>query len=167
MSFFSDENRLAAMRRILDHLRETLDARFSVRLWEGSMIPLGREVDEDFYIAINHSGALGTLLRWPTLENTVLQYVKGYLEIQGDLIDFIALVRDRQFKKNLKKLDKFFLLRQALPLLFASFGTTRVQHEYRDDAVGRKETQRDNKKFIQVHYDISNDFYALFLGSEM
>jgi len=30
MSFFSDRNRLAAMRCILDHLRETLDARFSV-----------------------------------------------------------------------------------------------------------------------------------------
>jgi len=167
MFFFSDENRLAAMRRILDHLRESLDVRFSVRLWDGSMIPLGQEVLEDFYIAINHPGALGTLLRWPTLENLLLHYVKGYLEIQGDLIAFIALVRDRKFKKNLKKLDKFYLLRQALPLLFAPSGTTRVQHKYHEDAVGRQETRRDNKKFIQFHYDISDDFYALFLGSEM
>ena len=91
MSFFSDEGRLAAMRRILDHLRETLDARFSVRLWDGSLIPLGREVNKDFVIAINRPSALGTLMRWPTLQNLLNQYVNGYLEIQGDLIDFIAL----------------------------------------------------------------------------
>ncbi len=33
--------------------------------------------------------------------------------------------------------------------------------------MGRRESRRDNKEFIQFHYDISNDFYALFLGSEM
>lgn len=167
MSFFSDENRLAAMRRILEHLRETLDARFSVRLWDGSLTPLGQDVHPDFVIAINRPGALGTLMRWPTLENLVRQYVNGYLEIQGDLIDFIALVRDRSFKKKLKKLDKFFLIRQALPLLFVPLSSSRIQHDYEADSVGRKEARRDNKKFIQFHYDISNDFYALFLGTEM
>ena len=33
--------------------------------------------------------------------------------------------------------------------------------------MGRNESLRDNQKFIQFHYDISNDFYALFLGKEM
>jgi cyclopropane-fatty-acyl-phospholipid synthase len=167
MSFFSDENRLAAMRSILGHLRETLDTRFSVRLWDGSLIPLGREVNKDFVIAINRPSALGTLMRWPTLQNLLNQYVNGYLEIQGDLIDFIALVREPQFKKNLKKLDKFFILRKALPLLFAPLSNSRAQYTYGDDSVGRQEAKRDNKKFIQFHYDISNDFYALFLGKEM
>ncbi len=167
MSFFSDEKRLAAMRCILDYLRETLDARFSVRLWDGSLIPLGHEVHKDFILAINRPSALGTLMRWPTLENLLNQYVNGYLEIQGDLIDFITLVREPQFKKNLKKVDKFFLLRQALPLLFAPLSNSRAQYEYNEDSVGRRESRRDNKRFIQFHYDISNDFYALFLGKEM
>jgi len=80
---------LAATRRILNHVAESINARFSVRLWDGSMIPLGREVDERFFIAINGSGVLGGLLRRPTLENLLLQYVKGHIEIHGDLIDFI------------------------------------------------------------------------------
>ncbi|CAI2719607.1 SAM-dependent methyltransferase [Nitrospina watsonii] len=167
MSFFSEEHRLAATRRMLHHLGDTLNARFSVRLWEGSLIPLGREVDERFVIAINGSGVLGGLLRKPTLENLLLEYVKGHIEIHGDLIDFIALLRDRQMKKNLKKLNKFFLLRQALPLLFAPAAHKTVQHEYTDDAIGRDAARRDNKKFIQFHYDISNEFYALFLDEEM
>jgi cyclopropane-fatty-acyl-phospholipid synthase len=167
MSFFSDEKRLAATRSILDYLRETLDTRFSVRLWDGSLIPLGREVDKNFVVAINRPSALGTMMRWPTLENLIHQYVSGYLEIQGDLIDFIALFREPQFRKNKKKLDKFFMLRKALPLLFAPLSNSRAQYEFEADAVGRQESRRDNKKFIQFHYDISNDFYALFLGKEM
>ena len=42
-----------------------------------------------------------------------------------------------------------------------------MAHAYGDDAVGRKESRRKNKEFIQFHYDISNAFYALFLGQEM
>ncbi len=167
MFFFSEENRLAAIRRILEYVGESINARFSVRLWDGSMIPLGKEVHKDFFIAINGPGVLGALMRRPTLDHLLLQYVKGHLEFHGDLIDFIALLREKQVRKNFKTLNKFFLIRQALPLLFAPSGKITVQHEYQDDAVGRDELQRDNKKFIQFHYDISNDFYALFLGSEM
>lgn len=167
MFYFSEENRLAAIRRILESVGKTINARFSVRLWDGSIVPLGKNVQNGFFIAINGPGVLGALMRRPTLEHLLLQYVKGHLEIHGDLIDFIALVRDKEVRKNIKKLNKFFLIRQALPLLFAPSGDITVQHEYQEGSVGRDEPRRDNKKFIQFHYDISNDFYALFLDPEM
>jgi len=167
MSFFSDENTLVAARKIFAYVGEHINARFSVRLWDGSMVPLGNDVDSEFFLAINGPGVIGALLRRPTYENLLLHYVNGSIDIHGDLIDFVALAREKQPKKKLKKINKFFLLRQALPLLLSFSEKIRIQHQYLDDEVGRKESRRDNKEFIQFHYDISNDFYGLFLGNEM
>ncbi len=167
MAFFSEQSRLAAARRLFEHIGELINVRFSIRLWDGSMIPLGRNVDTDFFIAVNGPGALGSLMRRPTYENLLLQYVKGNIDIHGDIIDFIAVAREKRPKDKLKKINRLHLFRQALPLLFAPADRLTVQHEYRDDETGRKEARRDNKEFIQFHYDISNDFYALFLGKEM
>ncbi len=167
MTFFSNEKKLAAARNIAEYFGELINARFSIRLWDGSMIPLGKNVDPEFFIAINGPGVIGALLRRPTYENLLLQYINGDVGIHGDLIDFVSLVREKRPKKKLKKINKFFLLKQAFPLLLSFSKTISVQHEYQDDEVGRKESRRDNKEFIQFHYDISNDFYALFLGNEM
>jgi cyclopropane-fatty-acyl-phospholipid synthase len=167
MTLFSNEKKLAAARNIAEYFGELINARFSMRLWDGSMIPLGKNVDPEFFIAINGPGVIGALLRRPTYENLLLQYINGDVGIHGDLIDFVSLVREKRPKKKLKKINKFFLLKQAFPLLLSFSKTISVQHEYQDDEVGRKESRRDNKEFIQFHYDISNDFYALFLGNEM
>jgi len=167
MTFFSDENKLAAARKIFEYVGEIINVRFSIRLWDGSIIPLGKNVDSEFFIAINGPGVIGALLRRPTYENLLLQYINGSVDIHGDLIDFVAVARKKRPTKKLKKINKFFLLRQALPLLLSFSEKTSVQHEYLYDEVGRKESRRDNKKFIQFHYDISNNFYALFLGDEM
>jgi cyclopropane-fatty-acyl-phospholipid synthase len=167
MTFFSDENKLAAARKIFEYVGEIINARFSIRLWGGSIIPLGKNIDSEFFIAVNGPGVIGALLRRPTYENLLLQYINGSVDVHGDLIDFVAVARKKRTTKKLKKINKFFLLRQALPLLLSFSEKTSVQHEYLYDEVGRKESRRDNKKLIQFHYDISNNFYALFLGDEM
>ncbi|MDA8163491.1 MAG: cyclopropane-fatty-acyl-phospholipid synthase [Desulfobacteraceae bacterium] len=167
MKLFSDENRLAAARRLFEQVGELINARFSVRLWDGSMVPLGKNVNTDFFIAVNDPGAISSLLRRPTHENLLLHYAKGNLEIHGDLIDFVAVAREKRPKDKLKKLSRLSLCRSALPLLLTPGRKAAVRHGYRQDEVGRRESRRDNKKFIQFHYDISNDFYGLFLGSEM
>jgi cyclopropane-fatty-acyl-phospholipid synthase len=167
MTFFSDENKLAAARKIFEYVGEIINARFSIRLWDGSIIPLGKNIDSEFFIAVNGPGVIGALLRRPTYENLLLQYINGSVDVHGDLIDFVAVARKKRPTKKLKKINKFFLLRQALPLLLSFSEKTSVQHEYLYDEVGRKESRRDNKKLIQFHYDISNNFYALFLGDEM
>lgn len=158
---------LNAARKLFEHVGELIDARFSIRLWDGSIIPLGRNVDTDFFISINVPGVIGALLRRPTYENLLLHYAKGHIDLHGDLIDFVAVAREKRPINKLKKISRFFLLKNALPLLFTPAEKPTVQHKYRGDETGRRESRRNNKEFIQFHYDISNDFYALFLGSEM
>lgn len=167
MPLISDKKRLTAARRIFEYAGKLVNARFSIRLWDGTMIPLGKDVDTDFFISINGPGIIGSLLRWPTYENLLLHYVKSNIDIHGDLIDFFTVARDKRSKGKLKELNKLFLFRQALPFLLTPAGKITDQHEYKDDEVGRSESRRDNKEFIQFHYDLSNDFYSLFLGTEM
>ena len=167
MVFFSERKKLETARRLLEDIGAMVNLRFSIRLWDGSMVPLGRDVDPNYFLSINGPGVLGSLLRKPTHENLLKHYAKGHIGIHGDIIDFVALARQKRSKKKLREITKFSLLKKALPFLFTPGSDVTVQHEYAADEVGRVESRRDNKEFIQFHYDISNDFYKLFLGQEM
>lgn len=168
MSYFSDQARLKAARELFKYVGSMINVRFSIHLWNGDIIPMGNDVDSRYYIKINGPGIIGSLLRKPSFESLLLHYVHGNIEIHGDLIDFIAVTREKRAKRKLKKeLNKFVLLKHALPLLLTPGSKVKPQHKYHSDEVGRRESSRNNKEFIQFHYDISNDFYGLFLGSEM
>ncbi len=167
MYFLSASCRLNAARRLFAYIGELIDAPFSVRLWDGSMIPLGREPDGNFFISLSGPGVLGSLLRKPTYENLLLHYAKGHIDIHGDLIDFIALARRKRTRNSLRTINTLSILKTALPLLFAPADKAAVKHAYRGEETGRSESRRDNREFIQFHYDVGNDFYALFLDSEM
>jgi len=167
VSFFSDENKLATAKQLFTDIAALTDLRFSIKLWDGSMVPLVQEVDPNFFLSINGPGVLGSLFRRPTYENVLLHYAKGNIGINGDIIDFVAMVREKRPKKKLKKINKLSLIKKALPFIFTPGADIKIKHEYADEETGRVESARDNKEFIQFHYDISNDFYGLFLGKEM
>ncbi len=158
---------MEAARQVFEHIGAALNVPFFIRLWDGALVPLGEDPDPNFFLSINDSDVLGSLLRWPTYENLLFHYLRGRVEIHGDLFEFAALAKKRGPKNSRKPLNRLRLLRQALPLLFARSGARAPGHTYAGDAVGRKEQRRDNKKYIQFHYDIGNDFYALFLDPEM
>jgi cyclopropane-fatty-acyl-phospholipid synthase len=77
------------------------------------------------------------------------------------------VAREKRPRHKLKQLDRFFLLKQLLPLVLARKDGAVLTHGYADDAVGRDESRRDNRAFIRFHYDLSNEFYALFLDEAM
>jgi cyclopropane-fatty-acyl-phospholipid synthase len=162
------EKQLRAARRVLEHLGQSLDAPVSVRLWDGSLVPLGPVNGSPFSIGISGPGVIGSLLRRPTLENLVRHYACGQIDFQGgDLIQFGDVVRVPKSKARLRSLNKLFLLRQAWPFLFAAAERPTAKHEFNGDAFGRAVEVRTNQDYIQFHYDLGNEFYALFLGEQM
>ncbi|NWF37880.1 class I SAM-dependent methyltransferase [Mariprofundus sp. NF] len=167
MAIFSEQQQLDAARQLFTLLAPQLNRRISVQLWDGSLIPLGENSDPDYFIAISGAGVLGSLMRKPSYENLLFHYANGTIEIHGDLINFVNLARQKQPRDRSKRPGRLQLLKTAFPLLFAPTDKIEVQHSYNNDAVGRKESRRKNMDFIQFHYDISNEFYALFLGKEM
>ena len=157
-----------AARNIFEHIAERIDTPFSIRLWDGSVVPLGRHTDHSHSIVISGPGVLGSILRWPTLETVLRHYAAGNIDFAGaGMLEFVELARRKKVKFKARDLNKSFLIRQALPLLLTPKDKVRLDQEYAGDETGRKQTHRDEKAFIQFHYDVGNDFYALFLDPEM
>jgi cyclopropane-fatty-acyl-phospholipid synthase len=169
-----EDTYLKATRRILEHIAETADLRFCVQLWDGSIIPLGDQADPDSYVSIKGPGVLGTVLRRPTLENILLQYASGNIDYHGgDLISFYEVIRSRGKRTRSltsslikKSINRRLILAEAIKLIFAPREKAREVYQYRGDETGYR-AKRDDREFIQFHYDLSNDFYRLFLDREM
>ena len=168
-SFFSAETQLNSIRDLLKSVAEPLDLNVSVRLWNGEVIPLGANAEGKFIIRLSGPGVIGSMMRRPTLEMLVRLYATGHIDFEGgDLIDFSeALKTKRSNRARLKKISKIMLAKKTLPFLFAKTDVADLKDGFRDDMVGRDESKRKNTDYIQFHYDVGNEFYKLFLGSEM
>ncbi len=167
---FSETRQLAAARRVFEHVAAVAEIPFSVRLWDGTIVPLGRETGDDAYVAISGPGVLGSLLRRPTLDNLFRHYVTGGIDIRGgDLIACMEAARRIKKEGNLRLRDlrRGFPWSATVPLLLAGRDRISVQHESAADGSGTGPAARDDKALVQFHYDASNDFYALFLDREM
>ena len=161
--------RVNAARRLVSIFAETLDLDLSVALWDGSTIPLGREVQSSYRIVIENAGVLSSLIRRPTLDNLALHYARGSLTIEGgDLLGFIRAAESGRGFKKLRRMPKWRTLR-------AAFGVARTRPEHaahRAALRGDGENTTDaavtiDERLVRFHYDIGNEFYALFLGDEM
>src|SRR6476660_399325 len=131
LPFTSPARQLEAARTVLGHLAELLNAKFSVRLWDGSLVPLGNEVKAHLTVAIQGPGVIGSLLRWPTLDNLVRHYATGQIEIQGgDLIEFFEAARVPKSRQRMKQLRTSMLIKAALPFLLAPAEKARPQHAF-------------------------------------
>ncbi len=168
--FFSDQRHLEAARRLLEHLAAVIDIPFSLRLWDGTMVPLGHNATDSRYLSISGPGVLGSLLRRPSIDNLFRHYVSGHIDVHGsDLVACLDIARTKKKQANIRLADlrKGFPWVQALPLLFARDQQVQVGHQVEGAEAGRERTKRDDKDLIQFHYDTSNAFYALFLDPEM
>ncbi|QDS91901.1 Cyclopropane mycolic acid synthase 1 [Roseimaritima multifibrata] len=162
------EKQLSAAQHLIEQLAGQLNSRVSVKLWDGRMIPLGENVDPNLHLSISGPGVIGSLVRRPTPENLLKHYARGHIGFHGaDLHTFIEALYVRDSRKRSRNIRKSTLFRSLLPFLFESAKNVDVDHEYQGDITGRKREKAENKDFIQFHYDVSNDFYELFLDKEM
>ena len=165
---FSDAIRLDVARRALVRLAKTLKAPFSVRLWDGSMVPLGQTVEANSFISINGPKVISTVLRHPSLETLARLYASGKIDIHSDdFISFLDILRQKESKKRLRTLKKTPFLMDALIFLLSPSEKIKTEHDLSQSKAGSSESQRNNRDYIQFHYDLSNDFYALFLDPQM
>ena len=167
---FTREEQLAGIRNILEKLSSRMNLQLAVRLWDGSSVSLNSEnAEPPYYVQISEPGVLGAILRRPTPENLLRLYATGKIDFGGgDFIDIGNAIRQGGgSRKQLREISKVGLLKDAFPFLFSRVKDDQLTHAYTADEVGRVETQRNNKDYIQFHYDVGNDFYQLFLDPEM
>jgi len=159
---------LAAARRLIAEIGEALDIDASVMLWDGSRVPLGRNVTGPLIFTIAGPGVVTSMLRRPTLDRLIRLYAKGRVGLEGGtLIDLGLQLQQKSTRNRLKGLSKRKLAAALLPFLFAPADRPGRSRDYAGDETGRGRAPEANRDFVQFHYDVSNEFYALFLDPEM
>ena len=154
----------ASLQDALRHVGQSLSVPLRVALWDGSDVSLSAEEGLPT-LSIRSPGVIASLLKRPTLENLVRHYAVGNLAVDCDLMAIGEAFRARVRKKDVRQLNKGLLLRKLWPFLFVRGEKAATRHDYGDGATAHANVR--NQDYIQFHYDVGNDFYALFLDPEM
>jgi cyclopropane-fatty-acyl-phospholipid synthase len=164
-----NDKQLRAARRMAEHVAEHLQADLSLRLWDGTVVPLGPDARRDIVIAIRSAAAVRRLIFSPGLMTVVELYAAGDLDIQGGTPLEATQRWDHLKAVRLgRTLDKRLILASLWPFLRAGeAGSAAAAAGYQGTVQDRPEAGRDDKKLVQFHYDVSNAFYELFLGKEI
>ncbi|MGD2105175.1 MAG: cyclopropane-fatty-acyl-phospholipid synthase family protein [Anaerolineae bacterium] len=136
---------------------------FSVRLWDGTVWPDDPPTEPDFTLVLNHAGALRDMFLPPTELNIGESYIYGDFGVEGDLISAFPLVETFE---NLdlglgEKLGLAWKLR-SLPKKASSRSGRQAA-----EMSGTTHSRERDREAISYHYDVSNDFYALWLDRSM
>jgi len=159
---------IAAATKLVAGLAERLNLDASVRLWDGSRLPLGRNVSSSFELHIASPGVIGSILRRPTLDTIIRHYVNKGLDFSGgSLIEFGNNLNRGGRSVKLTAIEVARTVAQLRPFLFAPAETPAEDGAFKGNLTGANRAAGENQEFIQFHYDLTNDFYKLFLDPEM
>ena len=164
-----DDKSLAAARAVAEQIGRSLDADVAVRLWDGSTVPLGARGRTDLAITIASPGVVASLVRHPTLDRLIRHYAQGHIGLTGgSLIDLgRAIEAAGGSRKRLRGIGLAGLARGLWPFLWVPADLPGKGRAFAGNEGGEKRAAGENRDFIQFHYDVGNDFYRLFLDSEM
>ncbi|MEP2943456.1 MAG: cyclopropane-fatty-acyl-phospholipid synthase family protein [Hyphomicrobiales bacterium] len=159
--------KLKAAREALEHIHQTMGLEFGFELWDGSQVPTpSAKSEQNLRIHIADPGVVSALLRRPKFDTVIDLWVTKRVDLLGGtFFDFAEKRPKGKTSKLAKQLSKLKLGKAALPFLFSSSGPKSARMMKNEGA--RDGSEASNKKNIQHHYDVSNDFYALFLDELM
>jgi len=162
------DRKLAAAREMVEDLARHLDLDLSVRLWDGTLVPLGAKARSGYVVAIASPGVISSLLRRPTLDRLIRHYAHGHISFEGGtLIDIGSQFAGDGARPRLKSLNKRRLMGHLWPFLLGAGQKPEASRRFAGDSDGQARDQAENRDFIQFHYDVGNPFYQLFLDPEL
>ena len=165
----SNDKLIVGAHRLTAELARALGSDLSVRLWDGSHIALGSGPPGPLAITIASPGVIASLLRRPTLDRLIQHYAHGQIGIEGGtLIDLGRAIETRgDSRKRLRQMNKLGLAKALWPFLLAPADKPGSSRAFTGNESGAGRKQAENRDFIKFHYDVGNDFYALFLDQQL
>ncbi len=136
------------------------DLPIGIRAYDGSSLGPG---DAPATVIIRSADAIRRILTAPGELGLGRAYVAGDIDVEGDVFAALSALRDRVPGASIRPAQLAALARLA--------GTTSLRplppppEEAR--LRGRRHTKQRDAAAISHHYDVSNDFYRLVLGSSM
>ncbi len=135
---------------------------FSIRLWDGTTIPAAPGQPNRFTMVLTRPDALYRMMVPPSKRAAAEAYVNGDLEIEGDFIAGVDVVR--RLSRKLSLGDVAAVVPSVLRLKQSDNGRGQLAKPVLTG--GRHSKDRD-KAAIRFHYDIGTDFYAIWLDQRM
>lgn len=137
-------------------------AHLAVRLWDGTLWP--DDTPRPAVIVLKHPGALRQMFLGGTELGLAEAYLYDDFDIEGSLEEIIALAQEL-LTSNASLRKKVHLARELLhlpeggPRFYGRRGPARL--------TGSAHSMERERQAVAYHYDISNEFYALFLDPRM
>ena len=155
---------VGASRALLMRFAEGYDPRdFAVRFWDGTTWEPEAGESARFTLVLKHAGAVRKMFWPPDGVAFGEAYIYDDFDVEGDMLAFTRFCRHLQ--------DMQPALGERMRLAWRLF---RLPHEARPRSgqqpaqlTGRKRTVERDKQAIGYAYDTSNEFYALWLDTEM
>jgi cyclopropane-fatty-acyl-phospholipid synthase len=149
---------------VQDILKDYHPRDFAVRFWDGSVWEAEAGQPTRFTIVLNHPGALRKMFLPPTELAMGEAYIFQDFDIEGDL-DAVFKLGDEIMDKRRGVIEN---LRNAARLLRLP-STRPAQNGGRGPAhlSGEQHSRERDKAAVTYHYNVSNDFYALWLDKNM
>jgi len=138
---------------------------FQIRLWDGTTIGPAPDADRKFTLVLHSPAAVRKLLLPPTELNMGEAYIYKMFDIEGDIFNVFPLA-DYAGRVNWVKKGRE-LLKPLLSFPTADEHGDGQQKSHLPLLHGLRHSLRRDKAAIQYHYDVSNDFYALWLDKRM
>ncbi|NIX75333.1 class I SAM-dependent methyltransferase [Microvirga terricola] len=161
------KERLEMFRDLLAEARRALDLSFGFELWDGSTVPVDL-APHAMRLVIARESVIASLLRRPTLDTVINAHVAGLLDLKNGTIFDLAAQRPRgKVARQLRGVSKLKALKTAFQFLKAPANMPRPLDGVKDNPDARDGKPETNKRNVAYHYDVSNEFYQLFLDPEM
>ncbi len=135
---------------------------FNVHLWDGTDLPA--TTDSRFGLVLNHPGALRRMFTPPIELSLGEAFIYGDLDIEGDIFSAFSLM-ENIFGRSLSRSEIVGLARDLLAL--PRSGPTRPASRGPARLRGARHSRERDRAAIQYHYNVGNDFYALWLDRRM
>jgi cyclopropane-fatty-acyl-phospholipid synthase len=147
-------------------LRHEIEARiperpFTVEFWDGTRLPASNDGGPTFYV--RSPGAAAHALRAPGQLGLGRAYVSGAIEV--DDIDAVIELLDSWQPPPLEGADKARLLLAAIRAAGLNRPPRRPTAELRPS--GARHSKERDAEAVRHHYDVSNEFFSLFLDDSM
>jgi cyclopropane-fatty-acyl-phospholipid synthase len=128
------------VKRFAEDLRQKQPLPLRITLWDGSSVALSGEPRVD--VRLRKAGAAKYLLN-PSFDRLGEAFVEGLIDVDGDIREVIAvaegLARHADTERGLGRLPSWLA----------------------------RHTRKSDRSAIEYHYDVSNEFYALWLDPQM
>ena len=137
---------------------------FAIRLWDGTLLS-ATSGEPQFILVFNTPGAVRSTFTPPVELNAAAAFIRGDFDIQGDIFSSFALLR--QISASAHSAQQMTKLAQHWFNLPAADTNNPIISRGPAQLTKAKHSKARDEAAIQYHYDVGNDFYALFLDRRM